>query len=102
MTWSSRVIDELVVLRQNGVEQFERAWAQAIKAHPPSLRDMGPREPTLFGDASDEVPMYEWVRRACEDAWKGRRPVLGKLVTALEHFDAVDEHHQAWSPPLVA
>lgn len=95
MGWSSRVIEALLVARRNGVERFEVAWRMALEAHPPGARELGPPgdRQALFDvelleqGGEREESMVEFTRRVCADAWHGRRPVLGKLLSALDVFD---------------
>jgi hypothetical protein len=80
--WSSRVIDELAELKAQGYD-FQEAWRAAMQEHPPRGRDRGMRAPALFDDERHVEPVespVEFLKRACEDAWRGRRPVLRYLT----------------------
>jgi hypothetical protein len=91
--WHSQVIDEMSEMKDAGVP-FETAWRLALQRHPPRSMDLGPQVATLFDDEAQETPLVEWVRRACSDAWFGRRPVLRGLVAitgGLLGRDPLDE-----------
>ena len=95
-SWSSRVIARLRELKDQGERDFDRAWTMATLAHRPQGRDQGDARPVLF-DASlpmMEEPaesMVEFTRRACADAWCGRRPTLQHLSVDLLDVEPVDE-----------
>lgn len=75
--WNTRVVEHLRDCKRRGLG-FEDAWVTAMRMHPPSGSDWGPERPTLFGIDGD-VSLVAFFKRACEDAWFGRRP-------ALQHF----------------
>lgn len=80
--WSTRVVDELARLKEQGYD-FQEAWRAAMQEHPPRGRDRGLRAPALFDDERHVEPMespVEFLKRATEDAWHGRRPVLRYLT----------------------
>lgn len=74
-SWQSDVVDCLCDLKRSGFT-FNVAWSRALSLYPARGRDMGPERPTLL-DRDESVVAF--FRRACEDAWHGRRP-------SLQHF----------------
>lgn len=77
--WRIAVVGELARRKRQGLT-FEAAWRLAMEAHPPRRMDIGPDMPTL----EDEVPVLEFFRQACADAWAGRHVELEDLPHALE------------------
>jgi len=62
---------------------FEWAWAEAMLAHPPGRREVQAGvQLSLYGVR--EETQAEFLRKACEDAWMGRRPLLRHLPGLLE------------------
>lgn len=84
MSWTSKMVDELVTLKRTGVDDYEVAWRMAEKAHPPMGRDLGSPRPTLFPETGLDESVVEFMHRACGDAWHGRRPELRGLQVLLE------------------
>lgn len=82
-TWTTEVVDELVVLKRGGGVSFDQAWRQVLATHPPRGRDVGPSAPTLFASLEEPAPV-EFLRRACSDAWHGERPELRILPLLME------------------
>lgn len=77
VSWQSLVVGRLCELKREGLG-FEDAWLRALKLYPPRGRDLSPERPALFG-GDEGTPLVAFFKRACEDAWLGRRP-------ALQHF----------------
>lgn len=68
-SWTERVVDELVALRANGVENFERAWTQALLAHPPRQIEQGPAVQSLL---DMEESLVDFLHRRARLEWEGR------------------------------
>jgi hypothetical protein len=78
MSWERKMTEALADLKAQGMG-FREAWDHALLLHPPRGRYYGPRQPEL-GDES----MLEFLERACDDAWHGRRPALQDLPILME------------------
>jgi hypothetical protein len=84
MTWPEQIVAELARLKQRGFK-FPDAWRLAVQRHPPSKRDLGTVPDQLFDtDALDEVPLPEFLRARCAEAWDGRRPELDRMRVLAE------------------
>lgn len=80
--WVSGVIDELARCKRRGMT-FEMAWAVSYRKHRPSRRDVqGVEAGDLFemAKALEEESLPQFVKRAADDAWHGRRPELAHLT----------------------
>ena len=75
-SWVSRMVGELARLRENGVEDFERAWRMALRAHPARLMDCGPRTPRL----DDECSVVEFLHAQAGREWRGEVRVDYRVV----------------------
>lgn len=80
MSWTESVVADLAVFKGYGWS-FEESWRRAVESHPPRGRDLGLRRPSLL---DDDESLVDFTRRACEDAWHGRRPLL-------RHMDGIRE-----------
>lgn len=80
--WNARVVEHLVMLKRQGLG-FDDAWLMAMRAHPPRGRDCGPERPTLLDDPRESESLVAFHRRACSDAWFGRRPELKHFHPSL-------------------
>lgn len=81
MTWEEQITATLCQLKLAG-HTFTEAWAEAIELHPPRGRYAGPTRPSLLDDES----LADFLMRACQDAWEGRRPMLAHLPSLMEHI----------------
>lgn len=75
-SWVERMVGELARLRENGVEDFERAWRMALRAHPARLMDCGPRTPRL----DDECSVVEFLHAQAGREWRGEVRVDYRVV----------------------
>lgn len=84
MSWSGELVDHLCDLKRAGYG-FDAAWRTAIKAHPPEQTRRAAEPTNLFEVAAPEFePLEDFLRRACADAWAGRRPELARLPALME------------------
>lgn len=77
--WKTSVIRSLNDSRRRGLT-FDWAWRRAMHDHPPMSMLSGPMVPSM----DDEVPVVEFFRAACRDAWNGKSSPLVDLPAALE------------------
>lgn len=77
MSWSEEIVDRLAALKRAGAS-FEHAWSVALREVPPRGREHR-GELTLLSDPRELDPV-EFMRRAADDAWHGRRPCLAALT----------------------
>ena len=82
-SWPALVVDAMLEFKRAGFE-FEEAWSMALARWPARGRDTGPRSPALFdGMTTWQIrhadTLVGFFKRACDDAWHGRKP-------ALQHF----------------
>lgn len=81
LMWSEEMVDRLCALKLTGMA-FEAAWAVALSEIPPAGREFR-GELTLLVDPREMDPV-EFLRRACSDAWAGRKPHLAALQKGLQ------------------
>jgi hypothetical protein len=98
-SWASQVVDSMRTSKAAGMD-FEWAWAEALLVHPPGRREADTGAQLSLYGVRDETQV-EFLRRACEDAWSGRRPLLRRLPGLLEMVGddhatvAVDQHRRS-------
>lgn len=91
MGWSEAMVDRLAALKLTGLD-FDSCWAIALRENVPFGREHR-GELTLLSDPRETDPV-EFLRRACEDAWHGRRPVLRHLEPALRDLSGTITMHR--------
>ena len=74
MTWPELIVAHLLASRRAGMPDHAAAWAAAIAAYPPPLRDLESGARTLFDPPGDSLAAF--LERVTADAWYGRRPKL--------------------------
>lgn len=77
--WARALTDTLLKLKKRGYT-FEAAWAEAIRLHPvkgPQLREI--EAENLFESSEVGESPASFMRRACDDAWHDRKPMLKNL-----------------------
>jgi hypothetical protein len=100
-TWAEAIVDRLAALKLAGMV-FDDAWRWALAEHPPrgsEFRGMGPL--TLLKPRGELDPV-EFMRRACDDAWHGRRPQLAALSVDTVDRALLHARGRAIEPPLNA
>lgn len=95
MSWSEAMVDRLAALKLIPGMEHETAWVIALAENAPRGSEF--RGALTLLPPKGEVDPVEFLRRASEDAWYGRRPGLAALTV-----DAVDRALPASSRVVAA
>lgn len=100
-TWTGAVAGYLGELKRDGLD-FDESWTLALLRFPPRGRDIGEYRPTLIPRPGDGESVVEFFRRACDDAWHGRRQALRNFSVSAMRDAVIDGDGGGSAGPLHA